>query len=310
VGIIMDFLLHNLIADMPGRTFIWVALAYCVFLIIIVKFWVNSTDSTRTQPVPSIDPSADPYEIAYLQAGEKEVAVTALFTLLQQGYLVPSEKGRVGPGEKVPDLSYDLVAIEKMIYEHCQTPQPAGQLLFSAQLQSRLASQCEIYRQQLIRKGMLMPDSDGQMAWYKVLAGTMMMEMPLIYKLMVALAKGKTNVIFLMLMLFVGPIALFAICKPERMTSLGRRYLAQFKKELLSKKHQLADAPAHSEAVLMVALFGAGVLAGTSYDFFKDLFPRSTSGGSCSSGSSCSSSSCGSSCSSCGGGGCGGCGGD
>lgn len=302
----MDFFLHNFIADMPGSQFIWLALIYCILVILSAKLCALSQDTTRNQPVPQIDTKADPYEIAYLRGGEKEVAATALFNLLQRERLVYDESGTVRVNAETSHVP--VTSLEHIIVEQFAIPRKANQILFSNDIFQKLSAHCTAYEQSLIRKGMLSTSRYNQSGWLQVLLFLFLLEAPLLYKLMVAVLKGRTNIIFLILLLFMASITLVLVCRPARLTSLGKRYLESFKNALQAKKKQVfSESSAQSEAALMVALFGAGVLAGTSYGFFKNLFPRSSGNSSCSScGSSCSSSGSGGSC---GGGGCGGCGG-
>jgi uncharacterized protein (TIGR04222 family) len=134
-------------------------------------------------------------------------------------------------------------------------------------------------------------------------------------KVMTALERGHTNVLFLLLLaaLFCG--LAFGVGLRTR-TVRGEMTLADlrtlFERHRGRAAHLQADA--RDEALLVAAVFGLGVLP-SPWAYTQEFFPRAAkSDGTSSGGSSCgtSSSSCGSSSSgsSCGGGGCGGgCGG-
>jgi len=94
-----------------------------------------------------------------------------------------------------------------------------------------------------------------------------------------------------MMMLGAAILAIYAIRRLDRATRAGRAELAS----LRSRHERLNRAPRDHETGLGVALFGTGVLAGTSLSAFHQLRSDTSSGGCSSDGG-------------CGGGGCGGCG--
>jgi uncharacterized protein (TIGR04222 family) len=145
-------------------------------------------------------------------------------------------------------------------------------------------------------------------AWLIGLAGTVLIVGLGGYKLMAALAKGRTNVGFLIFMGITALVVLWRACKPPRLSRRGQDYLQRLQGAFQSLKAQATDIAATSEpnptAMLLVALFGLDVLAGTSYAYFRDMFAQAASSGGWSGG--CGGGGCGGG--GCGGG-CGGCGG-
>ena len=124
-----------------------------------------------------------------------------------------------------------------------------------------------------------------------------------VYRLAVALSRGYTNVAFLIVLTVASVIALFVVASPRRLTDLGRRYLRKLQNALSMLKRR-APAPASNEFLLAVAVHGIGILKGTSYAYYPEMFQKASRGE-----GGCGSPSCGSGCGGGGGSGCGGCGG-
>ena len=160
--------------------------------------------------------------------------------------------------------------------------------------------------------------------WSVGLLGTLVIASLGGYKLLVALSKDHTNVLFLIVMGVISIISLIWMCQSPRLTSRGRAYLEKIQlalERLKDRAASVSSASADPSLLLLAAVFGIGVLDGTPYAYYPRMFQRAaassdgsistwmsscgvSSCGTSSTGSSCSSSSCG------GGGGCGGgCGG-
>lgn len=159
-----------------------------------------------------------------------------------------------------------------------------------------------------------------------------------IYKAFIAISKGHTNIIFLIILGVIGFGVIYFVSFVPRISKLGKTYLQRLqltfeslKDDTLShysyvkkaKKEPRKTSAGIDPMLLSVGVFGGGILAGTTYNSYNLAFKKSnnerySSSGCCagcgcgdcrtssSSWSSCSSSSSCSSCSSCGGG-CGGC---
>jgi hypothetical protein len=92
-------------------------------------------------------------------------------------------------------------------------------------------------------------------------------------------------------------VMLAKLCPLPRLSSRGHAYLKSLQVAFEPLKQQnlaVVRAGAESSLVLLVALFGVGVLDGTAYGSYTELFPKASS----SSGDGCGS--CGSGCGGCG----------
>src|SRR5215468_7775683 len=73
---VMDWLIHNAIADMYGPTFLLVYGAIALVVIVVAFGLVRSCDKTGLRPPPPVPGIFNPYEIAYLRGGKNEVIRT------------------------------------------------------------------------------------------------------------------------------------------------------------------------------------------------------------------------------------------
>jgi len=124
-------------------------------------------------------------------------------------------------------------------------------------------------------------------------------------KLWIALAAGRSNVIFLIILMVVAAIAAIKLANPYR-TSLGNAYLASVRRlfsRLRDRATTIRPGGGSRDLLWLTALFGAGAVPVATFPFIRDFWPKQGSDG----GSSCGSSGGGGGCGG-GGGGCGGCG--
>ncbi|WP_414578900.1 TIGR04222 domain-containing membrane protein [Anabaena sp. CCY 9402-a] len=310
----MDSLLHNPIADMYGSQFL---LFYgSVIAITLLACWRLVQDPTKNQPLRLIPSVPDPYEIAYLRFQKAGIAYVALFNLLVQGYLQISEKS-ISHAPNHPDIS-PLKPIEQEVFQKFSVPSAAITSLTSAT--QSVESYCHIYEGQLHNEQLLSAANWQEWKMKVALIGGMIIFSLGGYKLIIALAKGRYNVGFLIIMGVVSIIWLFGqVNGRSRLSYRGYKYLQQLEEAFAPLKSKTKNFGVCSalEYNLLIALFGIYTLKGTTYDsYYQAFFPpiiysttRTTSSRSTSSGSSCSSSSCGGGCGSSCGGGCGGCGG-
>jgi uncharacterized protein (TIGR04222 family) len=310
----MDWLTNNPVAGMYGPHFLVFYGIVIAITLLGCALVVHVSRSEPGLPPPPVPPEPDPYEIAYLRGGVNELTRAVVFNLIQRGYLcVEEEKKRLGSTEqrilhhpKHPDPRH-LSAPERRAFDWFRTPHTVAEI-FRADLPSLIEPYAASYEQSLRAQGLLAdPEQQGSgcgtwLTGAAVIAGLGG------YKLAVAVARGRHNVGFLILMGIVGLVLLGAVCfRSRRLTARGQAYLRQVQlafEGLKRRAPHLAPGVPDPALALLVGVFGVAALTGTPYDYYNRMFRQSeSSGGSCGSG-------CGSSCGGggCGGGGCGGCG--
>lgn len=295
--------------DLAGPQFL---LFYVIFAGVVIAgtvFWRKRAELTES---PRIDLS-DPYLIAYLRGGEREVLRVATIALIDRG-LLESKGPQIKRAEKASPSSVHK-PIEKALLQKYASSGEASWLFED----DGLSKVCESYDKTL-RQARLLPDEwVKQRRWMRFLVACLLLGGVGASKVLIALVAGRTNVGFLIVLMAIA-IPLAAWLSFPRLTESGKAMLEDVRNLYGGLRDRAALSVAGNagvEPLMLAAVFGIGALAGPSFAYADDLFPGSRrrephesvdGGSSCGSGSgsSCSSgSSCGSSC----GGGCGGCGG-
>ncbi len=302
VVVVINNPIANPIANMYGPYFL---LFYgFVIVVTLVTCWWNLRrgDGTANLPLPFVPAEPDPYEIAYLRDGENELIRLVIFDLIQRDYLHLQEQ-RIEQAPKHPNSNF-LTPIEHDVFRWFSSPRKPSDV-FQSSLPVRVTQHCTIYRERLQNEKLLYPDEVKAAAGYFTLTGSLIILGLGGYKLLVALAKGHSNVLFLVIMGIVSLIILMNICQTPRLSQRGRAYLERLQQTFEQLKGQASTVKpmtTHISLLLPVALFGTGILAGTIYADFEKIFHQSAAsdggdGGGDGGGGGC------------GGGGCGGCGG-
>jgi uncharacterized protein (TIGR04222 family) len=315
----MDWLVRNPIADMYGPHFLLLYAAVSALTLILCRRALRSADPTRWMVPPPVPPHPDPYELAYLRGGENELVRVVVLGLIQRGYLAASEHRKawlkagseavVAQAPRPPDPRH-LTPLERAVFDGFSSPKSPSEMFKDRALPLRLEPHWAPYRRRLEGGRLLMPPEVRGSARRIGVRGALVILGLGGYKLATALGKGRTNVGFLIIMgiLALLLLLLLGVGGVPRLSHKGRQYLerAQLAFERLKERvARLPQAVADHTLLLLVGLFGLGVLAGTPYDYYREIFRRSEARGG----------SCGTGCGSCGGGGgdggggCGGCGG-
>ncbi len=302
----MGWLIHNPIADMYGHDFLLFYGGIIVLTLVACWLKLRQSDPTASMPLPPVPSEPNPYETAYLRGGENEVTRVVIFGLTQRGYLQVTEEAdkRIEQAPDHPDPAH-LPQLERAVFEALQIPLSAEDIFKSVSLSSTVRSYCTTYEQTLQNEQLLTADEVKTAAKRIGLTGAAVIFGLGGYKLLIALAKGYSNVGFLIVMGIVSLVILFIICESDRLSSRGKKYLERLQLAFERLKGSAASVPSaavDSTLLLLVGVFGVELLAGTPYAYYQEMFQRSSSGGG----------SCGAGCGSGGGdgcgGGCGGCG--
>ena len=312
---------HNPIAEMRGPDFL-VFYATVILGTLALCWWrLWKADPTRSMRAPAIPPELDPYEVAYLRGGPNEVLRLVILSLIQRGYLRPDKPEAGDQIEKHPDHpdARYLSKLEKKVFDGFDFAKTAPLIFASESLQRSAEAACQSYEEHLQSQSLLLPEDIRVTKQSTFVWGLAIMLGLGGYKLCVALAKGRHNVGFLILMGLFSLVVLGLMSGTilRRMSSRGKAYLETLTftfdklKQRISQPRSTEGALSEDLLLLLAGVFGIGVLSGTAYAFYPKMFQKAAvdSGGS----TWASSSSCGSasSCGSGGGGGCGcgGCGG-
>ena len=294
--------------DLRGPEFL---IFYLVLSAMVLGVLILLRRKSESSNATKID-LADPYLIASLRGGDNEVIRVALVSLIDRGLLIVN-----GTQVKRADhVSPDSVrpALERELLKKCETPREVSSLLNDAKVNSA----CREYHERLQRAGLLPEESVTEARQLRLWIAVAILGGVGIIKVVVALERGRTNVLFLIILIIAAIVLAFKTSFP-RLTAAGAAMLTDVQTLYAGLKGRAASirpGGATIDAMMLVAVFGVDMLEGEAFAYTKRLFPRAQSSAtgsgdvySCSSwfGSSSGGSSCGGG-SGCGGGGCGGCG--
>jgi uncharacterized protein (TIGR04222 family) len=305
--------------DLRGPEFL---LFYFIFstVVFLILFYFRQRDERRDAGKPPLD---DPYLVACLRGGESEALRVATLSLIDRGLLNLKSSGTSvlfpGAAENRLELKDPLAVntvkrpIEKSILEAFKTAQPVSSTL------EALAgcTACFDYAVSLEKLGLL-PGPDIRSARHRryLIAVGILLGVAVL-KIFIALARGRTNIVFLIILAGLAAYVASRTSNPFR-TARGEKFLQDVKSlfsSLRLRAASLRPGGATTDLVWLASAYGLTEVSPILFPQVAALFPRKSARGSGrwdfsnwgSGNSSCgTTTSCGSGSSSCGGGGCGG----
>ncbi len=331
----MHWLTQNAIADMPGPRFLLVYAVFVLFTVVAVRIRTRRLDSPIEPDFPAAPGKwkLSNYQIAYLRGGAPRLLAVVLFDLCRRGYLQMLPAAERGPMIARPEGTGELGLLdefERAIFEEVKSPRSILELRRDKQIASLTQAYCAKLEEPLKDDLLLMPPEYQREAFRLGWSAAACLLLLAGYKILLALAKGRQNVGFLIVLGIAGTIAVLVAARIPRLTRQGREYLDRLRLAFDDWPGRVASAPdavADPSAVMAIALLGLPALAGTTMQAAWRPLMRQTdaagcgcggaggcgaavggAGGGCGSGGGgCGGGGCGGG--GCGGGGCGGCGG-
>lgn len=289
----------NPIANMHGPLFL-LFYAFVIGVTLLVCRLSLQRDREANLPLPLIPTNPDPLEIAYLRGGENEVTRLVVLDLIQRGYL-EIDKQNIKQSINRPNRNI-LTPLEDDVFNQFSSPRKADQIFVSS-LSIKVKEHCAFYEERLKNEQLLSSEKAKKVAAQVAWKGGLIIFSLGSYKLIIALANGHFNVMFLIIMGLISLSILTNVCKVPRLSDRGKAYLKALQQTFEQLKKQVSNHTDNSgdlnNILLPVAVFGVSILAASPFAEYEKLFHISAatandvSGGG---GSSC-------------GGGCGGCGG-
>ena len=254
-------------------------------------------------PAPAL-PLADPYQIAWLRGGTPETVRIAVLSLLDREAIDLDVTGIVANPNKRSASAAAGSPIERAVLDCCGEGVIGLRQLATDPSVVAVAESCRRGLEQL----KLVP-TDEQMGRRRRLMAVAVFTLFVValIKLVLALDRGHSNVVFLMLLAIASPFAIWLLVKLQR-TRLGSRMLADLRQlfgALRGRAATIRRGEMTSEAMLLAAVFGLSALPTGSY---SDLLQAYRSVDQAKSSSGCGSDGGGGGGCGGGGGGCGGCG--
>jgi uncharacterized protein (TIGR04222 family) len=290
--------------DLNGPTFLLFYFVFGIVVCLVLRRAIAHNEAAGAWAPPR----NDPYLIAFLRAGAAESVKLAVVALIDRGLLL--YKNGVLTLARADADQFVQRDIERAVIKRCSTAVTSDAVLVGA---PRMAA-CEAYRAELIDGGFLVGPEMMQRRWPPVLLAIGLLIAVAAIKVAVAFARGRFNVLILLIMLVV----FCAIAAGQRLpdsTGRGKVALANLRTlfaRLRTRAPRMTAGGETNEMALLAAVFGFAALPAGVFPYVQQMVgPRP--GGDSSSSTGSDSSGCGSSdgggSSGCGGGGgCGGCG--
>ncbi|MBG0808550.1 TIGR04222 domain-containing membrane protein [Methylosinus sp. H3A] len=303
------------ILGLSGPAFLGVYAGAVAVTLLLAHLFIRASDPTRGLRPPKVPSEPDAIALAYLSGGVNNVIRTLLFDLRQRGYVGIGADGRLEPAAGPPSGRV-LDARPARVLAALQARPTPEELFADWTLAADLERLCAPERRRLAEEDLLAPVEVERVARATLIAGSLVLLGLAVVKLLLAVASGRENVIFLIFLAIVAEALLWQVVSRahKRIASArGAAYLAAIKRaygrrlsEQLGKAGGSCSAGAtafDAGSLFLVSVFGYEALKGALEPEFMGLFKKSASdsSGSCGSSSSCSGGD--------GGGGCGGCGG-
>ncbi|HWJ41478.1 MAG TPA: TIGR04222 domain-containing membrane protein [Candidatus Limnocylindrales bacterium] len=280
--------------DLSGPEFLVFYIVFGISVLVVLRFWQRAGERVES---PAMNLS-DPYLIAYLRGGKNEVLRVATVSLIDRGVLGVS--GSIVSARSKNAAGALRIPVEQNLANYFQKTEEAASV-FKASLLDE-----EPYKEQLIKADLLPGPQQESDRMLKLLAAVLILVGVAVFKIILALERGHSNIQFLIVLAIVFTIFAFKFGRP-RLTRKGESTVANLRllfNSLKLRGSSLVAGKDAGELLMLAAVFGVNTIPTTVFPHAKAMYPQAAS-----SSSSCGSSSCGSSCGGGGcGGGCGGCG--
>src|SRR6185436_6449736 len=199
--------------DLSGPEFL---VFYAVFAVIVIGFAVQYRRMKEWRRPPKL--ALDPYVIAYLRGGANEALRVALVSLIDRGLLTAlTTQVEIAPPA---DPAVARLPIEKLLLEKFRRAGKAADIFTD----SKLVAACEPFRLVLEEQGLLPTDPVRRMRTTVQMVATTLLLGTGGIKLLVALSRGRHNVIFLIVLMFIATAVAISLCAPRR-TRAGDAFL-------------------------------------------------------------------------------------
>jgi uncharacterized protein (TIGR04222 family) len=283
--------------DLPGPQFL---VFYGVFALAVILALNLGRRLYETGPMPQIE-ATDPYLFACLRGGPNEVARVATLALVDRGLL------QIGGGKvrwtSLAQIEPGQPRIVQAVLRHFEHNADLASVMTDQTVRAVAVADYE----DELRRQRLLPDTEiRETRRTLILVAAACLIAVGGVKLAIALAAGRRNVMFLIVMMVVALVIVWKSGNPYR-ARLGEDYLGSIRAmfaNLRQRAKSIQPGSGSREVLWLTALFGVAALPSAAFPFVRDFRPKSDGGSGC--GSGCGSGGgggCGG-----GGGGCGGCG--
>ena len=264
----MNSLLHNPLSELtlPYFLVLYVGCGVVGLLAGTVLIWL--CDGTRDDDLTSHSPQTpDPYEVAFLAGGDRNVTRLVVFDLIEKGYLELSGTRRrfafFAPAKMLrrsttaPDLS-GLTTVQRAAWDWVRTARLPSQILHRhIGLVNQIRPLCQVYVRPLESRRFLETTSHRVACTLVAWAMSFGIVSLGLYKLVASVIAGEGESATLILLMVVGLVCTAINCRRVRLSDLGHRYVESLQMEF--GDHDRASSlgtDVQIERLVQTALFG------------------------------------------------------
>jgi uncharacterized protein (TIGR04222 family) len=283
--------------NLPGPQFLFFYFVLTIAVFVIIRTLQERRE--REWHLPTLD-AADPYRIACLNHGPQGAMQVATMSLIDRDIIsvtndtFTTQSGSVDVRRPIEKELVKLFAKgdDAEAIERAATYSPA----------------CKAYEAELVKLRLIAGAEVRATRWPAVLIGMGLLAGVAVTKIAVAIAAGRTNIWFLVILAVLALVILLALVY-KRGTGLGSRFMETQRalfKGLPKRSANLKRGGNSADLAILAAVFGLAAVPATAFPFVDHLAVKRSGDSSSDSGSGSDSSGdsgCGG-----GGGGCGGCG--
>lgn len=251
--------------DLTGPEFLLFYLAWGVGGLLLAGWmrssWLHKFESPAGAHrwIPGDYPQdSEAYAVALLRGGPQEAVRTLLARLVTGGFAVAAD----GVIQKIPTggAAPDLLPIERKALAALGGSQSVNDTLFS--IETAVEPELRAMENDLERQGLVLSTEQK-----KALRNLQILALLLIVglgvtKLAVAIAREKTNIVFLLILLALYTLAVALVLKPPRLAPAGRLYLEWLQESHEELKRRVANGSTGeiSDLTLAAALYSTTIL--------------------------------------------------
>lgn len=227
----------------------------------------DSSDPTKAKRLEHDHP-LDPYQLAYLRGGAREMTRLALFDMIGRGWFTLREESSVFTSDRFIQRAADappevlLSSMEREIWRQLEQPILLSQLMSTHDLPGRLAPFGEVHERDLKKLGFIPSDVQIMTSNRALLASGAIIMLPGLYRSVAAWTQQEPAVLVYLFWAIAGAILLFALAGLPQRTSLGERYLEFMRSEYQRMRDHIDTwgALANNHMLFIGAIFGAQAL--------------------------------------------------
>jgi uncharacterized protein (TIGR04222 family) len=275
-----------LLDSAPGNLSLLLLMTLCtavIAVVIVLSRWaITRLDPSESLPPPTIPAEPNPYEIAYMRGDKGAIIRLMVFNLYQRGFLEARKPSETGIGswrlarkqgvtpDRAPRLEGSLL--------DCFTKPLEVSYIPVIKLPPVVADLCDdLSLRMRDEKFLVNPKAKRNAENIQMAAfGAITVSLSLLFAEMAQ--SGHFWLLYPFIIAGLCAVVFITRYRPGRLSARGKIYLNELRQAYEDRRSALAEEVDPSLALLMIALFGFGVLSDTPFAVMAEIFPPPPAG--------------------------------